>query len=94
MEISTDVNELNILIYDILSFIETHGIKSQIIFYNVSTLIHIAGWKRIYTFLIALVPQFKSVGVVSFFIFSPETHENQSEVEIMRHLGDSVFSTG
>jgi hypothetical protein len=94
MSISTDINELSLLLNDIRDFIVAHGIKSQILFYNVSTLIFMVGWKRIYTFLISLLPLLKTNEILSYFIYSPEAHERQYEVEIMRHLGDRVIKTG
>ena len=94
LRISTDVDELNILLYDILDFIEANGVKSQILFYNLSTMIEIAGWKRIYTFLISMIPRLKKNEVQTFFIYSPDIHEKHFEVEILRHLGDRVISIG
>ena len=92
LKIATEVDELNVLLYDVLDFIEAHGVKSQILFYNLSTLINIVGWKRVYTFLISMIPRLKKNEVQTFFIYSPETHEKQFEVEILRHLGDSVVT--
>ena len=92
LRISTDLEELSILLYDILDYIETHKVKSQILFFNVSTLIDMTGWKRIYTFLISLIPRLKNSEIQSFFIYSPETHEKQFEIEILRHLGDRVIN--
>ena len=91
LRISTDLEELSVLLYDILDYIETHKVKSQILFFNVSTLIDMTGWKRIYTFLISLIPRLKNSEIQSFFIYSPETHEKQFEIEILRHLGDQVI---
>ena len=91
LRISTNIDELNILLYDILDFIEANSVKSQILFFNVSTLINIAGWKRVYTFLISLIPRLKRSEIQSFFIYSPEIHKKQFEVEILRHLGDQVI---
>ena len=92
LRISTDLDELTVLLYDILDYIETHKVKSQILFFNVSILINMAGWKRIYTFLISLIPRLKKSEIQSFFIYSPETHEKQFEIEILRHLGDRVIN--
>jgi hypothetical protein len=94
LRISNDVDELNILIYDILDFIEAHSVKSQILFYNVSTMIEISGWKRIYTFLISMIPRLKKNEIQTFFIYSPDLHEKSFEVEILRHLGDRVIAIG
>ena len=94
MTISMDVDELTLLLNDIRDFIAVHGVKSQIIIYNVSTLIFTAGWKRIYTFMISMLPKLKDKEILSYFIYSPEAHEHLHEVEIMRHLGDKVVKTG
>jgi hypothetical protein len=91
LRISTDVDELNVLLYDILDFIEANRVKSQILFFNLSILINIVGWKRIYTFLISLIPRLKRSEIQTFFIYSPETHEKQFEIEILRHLGDRII---
>jgi len=91
LRISTDVDELTVLLYEILDYIEANRVKSQILFFNVSILINMVGWKRIYTFLISLIPRLKNSEIQSFFIYSPETHEKQFEIEILRHLGDRVM---
>lgn len=91
LRISTDVDELTVLLYDILNYIEANKVKSQILFFNLSLLIKMVGWKRIYTFLISLIPRLKNSEIQSFFIYSPDTHEKQFEIEILRHLGDRVI---
>ncbi|MBE0633529.1 hypothetical protein IH574_03070 [Candidatus Bathyarchaeota archaeon] len=49
MEISTNIDELSILLSDILDFIEMNNTNTQLFFFDLSTLINNNGWKRVYT---------------------------------------------
>ena len=92
MEISNNIDELSILITDILDFIEVNNTNTQIFFFDLSTLILQNGWKRVYTFLISLIPQLKSKKVQTFFIYTPESQKNPHETQILRHLGDQIIT--
>jgi hypothetical protein len=94
MEISNNIDELSILISDILDFIEVNNTNTQMFFFDLSTMILQNGWKRVYTFLISLIPQLKSKKVQTFFIYTPENQKNPHETQILRHLGDQIITLG
>jgi len=94
MEISNNIDELSILISDILEFIEANNTNTQMFLFDLSTLILQNGWRRVYTFLISLIPQLKSKRVQTFFIYTPETQKNPHETQILRHLGDQIIVLG
>jgi hypothetical protein len=90
MEIGDDLGELALLLSDIESFTTEKKIRCEIILYDLSTLIHINGWKRIYAFLISNIHKLKESKIPTYFIYYPETHSNISEVEMLKQLGDQV----
>ncbi len=94
MEISNNIDELSILISDILDFIEVNNTNTQMFFFDLSTLILQNGWRRVYTFLIALIPQLKSKRVQTFFIYTPGVQKHPHETQILRHLGDRIIELG
>ena len=94
MEISNNIDELSILISDILEFIEANNTNTQMFLFDLSTLILQNGWRRVYTFLISLIPQLKSKRVQTFFIYTPGTQKNPPETQILRHLGDQIIVLG
>ena len=90
MEIGDDLGELSLLLSDIESFTTEKKIRCEIIIYDLSTLIHINGWNRVYVFLISNIHELKKSKIATHFIYYPETHSNISEVEMLRQLGDQV----
>lgn len=91
MEVSRDINDLSVLLADMLAFIERNNIKTQLFFYDLSSLIAAEGWKRVYSFLIALIPQLKSKQVQTYFIYTPIDKIPAYEKEILKHLGDQTI---
>ncbi|MBN2334149.1 hypothetical protein JXL21_01225 [Candidatus Bathyarchaeota archaeon] len=90
MEIGDDLGELSLLLSDIEAFTADKKTQCQIIIYDISTLVHINGWNRVYTFLISNVHKLKRSRIATYIIYYPETHTNSSEVETLRHIGDRV----
>lgn len=94
MDISNDVSEINVLIYDILEYIRVNEVSIQIFFYDVSFFIKRNGWRRVYSQMISLIPQFKAENIRVFFIYNGDLLENRYIVEIVRHLADNVIKLG
>ena len=92
MEISSNVDELNVIIYDILEYIRVNETAVQLFFYDMSYLIKRNGWKRVYSQMIALIPQLKSSNSHVYYIYNMENGENQQEIEILRMLADRVIN--
>lgn len=90
MAIGDDLGELSLLLSDIESFTTEKKIQCEIILHDLSTLIHINGWNRVYAFLISNIHELKKSKIATYFIYYPETHSNIREVEMLRHLGDQV----
>ena len=90
MEISNDVSEISVLIYDLLEYIRVHDLSVQLFFYDISFFIKRNGWRRVYSQMISLIPQFKSADLHVNFIYNRDNLETTYIIEIMRHLADNV----
>lgn len=92
MEVSNDISELSVLIYDLLEYIRVNRLDVQLFFYDISDIIKRNGWRRIYSQMISLIPQFKASNIRVHIICDQEKLENKYIVEILRHLADNVTS--
>jgi len=92
MEVSNDISELTVLIYDLLEYIRVNQMDVQLFFYDISDIIKRNGWRRIYSQMISLIPQFKESNIRVHIICDQEKLENKYIVEILRHLADNVIS--
>ena len=91
MEVSSNIDELTVMIYDILDYIMVNETPVQLFFYDITQLIKRNGWKRVYSLLISLIPQLKSCNAHVYFIYNNENEENKQEREILRLLADRVM---
>jgi hypothetical protein len=89
--INDDFNDLDILFTDILAFSSERKINCQIILYNLSSLIHTHGWKRVYTFILSKISYLKNSNVYLYALYYPRTHEVESEIAKFEQLADSVI---
>lgn len=89
--INDDLNDLNILFTDILVFSSERKINCQIILYNLSSLIHTHGWKRVYTFLLSKISYLKNSNVHLYAFYYPRTHEVESDIAKFEQLADNVI---
>lgn len=92
MEVSNDISELTVLIYDLLEYIRVNDMDVQLFFYDVSDIIKRNGWRRIYSQMISLIPQFKELNIRVNLIYDQEKLENKYIGEIIRHLADNVIN--
>jgi hypothetical protein len=90
MTIRDDVNELEAVFSDIINFANERKVYCQIILFNLSVLIFTHGWKRLYSFLISMMPRLKSSNVQVCFLYHPLTHSSQSEINIFESLADQI----
>ncbi|MFH2112670.1 MAG: hypothetical protein ABIJ47_15590 [Candidatus Bathyarchaeota archaeon] len=88
--INDDLNDLDILFTDILAFSSERRINCQIILYNLSSLIHTHGWKRVYTFLLSKISYLKNSNVYLYAFYYPKTHEVESDIAKFEQLADNV----
>ncbi len=90
MEISNNVSEISVLIYDLLEYIRIHNLSVQLFFFDIGFFIKRNGWRRVYSQMISLIPQFKSADLHVNFIYNRDNLENHYIIEIMRHLADNI----
>lgn len=91
VSISHDLNILNAMLSEIISFVDEKSIRTCIMINNFSTLIHVHGWRSLYAMLISNIPQIKQSGISAYILMSPLTHENQPEVMQIRPFGDKIL---
>lgn len=89
--VNDDLNDLNILFTDILAFSSERKINCQIMLYNLSSLIHTHGWKRVYTFLLSKISNLKNSNVQLYAFYYPRTHEVESDIVKFEQLADKVI---
>lgn len=90
MAINDDMNHIDILFSDVVSFSNERKIPCEIILYTLSHLIHTHGWRRVYSFITSKNPVIKSSQVQFTCFYDPRSHEEKSEVIKFESLADSV----
>jgi len=91
MTINDDINQLDILLTDIVNYSNERRFPCEIILYNLSHLIHMHSWKRVYTFLISKITMIKSSSVQLLGFYYPETH-NDAEILKFETLADRIIT--
>lgn len=90
--INDDMNRLDILINDVLSFSKETRVPCEIILYTFSHLIHTHGWRRIYAFVTSKTPLLKSSMVELTGFYSPASHENASDIVKFETIADRILT--
>lgn len=92
ISINDDLNLLDILFNDVISFSRGNFIPCEIILYSLSQLVHTHGQRRVYSFLTSKISMIKSgnVGLVGF--YNPESHEVPADVATLETLADLVLN--
>lgn len=91
MNIGDDVSDLEILFSDIFELAMDRKFSCQIILYNISILIHVHGWRRLYSFLISSIHRMKASNVKLYIIYYPKTHSNYHEIGAIEQLADQII---
>ncbi len=92
MSINDDLNHIEILFSDVISYSNERKIPCEIILYTLSHLIHTHGWRRVYSFTTSKNPEIKSSQVQFTCFYDPKSHEDASEIIKFENLADSVAS--
>ena len=92
MSINDDLNQIDILFSDVISYSKEMTIPCEIIFYTLSHLIHTHGWRRVYSFITSKNPVIKSSQVQFTCFYESRSHKDQSEIIKFETLADSVVS--
>jgi hypothetical protein len=92
MSINDDLNQIDILFSDVISYSNERKIPCEIVLYTLSHLIHIHGWRRVYTFITSKNPVIKSSQVQFTCFYDYRSHEDESEIIKFENLADSVVS--
>lgn len=88
--IRDDLNELDFIVRDIIEYTNKNKISLEIYFYNLSSLIHIHGEKRIYSFMISKIPIIKNSNLSLQIFLHPQTHEDESTISLFRSIVENV----
>ena len=92
MSINDDLNQMDILFSDVISYSNERTIPCEIILYTLSHLIHIHGWRRVYSFITSKNPVIKSSQVQFTCFYDSRSHEDRSEIIKFENLADSMVS--
>jgi len=92
MSMNDDLNQIDILFSDVISFSNERTIPCEIIIYTLSHLIHTHGWRRVYSFATSKNPVIKSSQVQFTCFYDSRSHEDRSEIIKFENLADSVIS--
>ncbi|MBN2335439.1 hypothetical protein JXL21_07735 [Candidatus Bathyarchaeota archaeon] len=90
--INDDINDVETLFLDIISFSNEGKVPCELIMYSLSHMIHTHGWKRVYSFLTSKNSLIKSSRVQLIGVYYPETHTDRSEIAKFERLADIVTS--
>jgi hypothetical protein len=91
MTINDDISSLNLLIKDIIKFSNEKKVNSQIIIYTFSSLLHVHGWKRVYSFLISNISEIRTSYVNLYVLYYSNTHSNISNLAMFEKIADDVI---
>jgi len=91
MLIDDDLNILELLFTDVVTYSNDKKLNCDIVLYSISSLIHNHGWRRVYSFLLSNMTQFKSSRVRLFLFYLPETHDDESEVKKFEAIADNII---
>jgi hypothetical protein len=91
MLIDDDLNILELLFTDVVTYSNDRKLNCDITLYSISSLIHNHGWRRVYSFLLSNMTQFKSSRVRLFLFYLPETHDDESEVKKFEAIADNII---
>ncbi|MBN1683450.1 hypothetical protein JW865_07860 [Candidatus Bathyarchaeota archaeon] len=91
MTINDDLNELDILLNEIIEFSKEKKIKCSVILYTLSSLIHIHGWKRVYSFMVSKFQYIKDSEIHVIAFYYPQTHENIADIVKFEKIVDDII---
>ena len=91
MNIGDDISDLELLFSDIFELAMDRKFSCQIILYDISILIHVHGWRRLYSFLISNIQHLKANNVKLYIIYYPKTHSNYHEIAAIEQLADQII---
>jgi CheY-like chemotaxis protein len=90
-ELRDDLEDVGVLIKDVLATIKETGICCDIVIYTLSNMIHTHGWRRVYSFIISIMPEIRGNNIALKCFYYPESHAS-SEINIFEKLADEVVT--
>jgi hypothetical protein len=90
ISVNDDISKLDLILSDVTDYSMEHGLVCEIILYSLSHLIHMHGWRRIYSFITPKIPEIKGTQTNLICFYYPESHEKRSEIAVFERLADKV----
>lgn len=90
ISVNDDISKLDLILSDVTDYRMEHGLVCEIILYSLSHLIHMHGWRRIYSFITTKIPEIKRTQTNLICFYYPESHEKRSEIAVFERLADKV----
>lgn len=88
--ISEDLGDLDIIFSEIIENVEQNKIHCEVFLYDLSTLSHLQGTKRIYSFMVSKISRLKNSNVCLFAYIHPKTHNERTEVALFESIADRI----
>ncbi len=88
--ISEDLGDLDIILSEIIENAELNKIHCEVFIYDLSTLSHLQGSKRIYSFIVSKISKLKNSNVCLFAYIHPQTHNDRTEVALFESIADRI----
>ncbi len=92
MVIGDDLNVLDLLFSDVISYSNERLFNCDIILYSLSSLIHTHGEKRLYSFILSMITPLKASNVRLNCLFNPSTHQDETVIRRFEDIFDNVLS--
>lgn len=88
--ISEDLGDLDIILSEIIENVELNKIHCEVFIYDLSTLSHLQGNKRVYSFIVSKISKLKNSNVCLFAYIHPKTHNDRTEVALFESIADRI----
>jgi hypothetical protein len=88
--IRDDIKDLDLVLSNIITYSKENNIGCEVFFYDLSTLMHIHGAKRVYSFMVSKISKLKDSNVCFFAYCYPVTHDNKTDVALIESIADEV----
>ncbi len=90
--IDDDLNIVQIVIDDIITASSETTVPTEVLVYNLSNVIIIHGWSRLFSLIMTKIPKLKEIQVKLSFFYNPEAHEDRSMVSKFETLADEIIN--
>lgn len=89
--INDNILELDIMLSDLIDFTTEKKVRVQLIVHSLSTLVHVHGYKRLYSLFLSKMPKIKSSDLQVYLLYYPQSHSDDYITNLFRKTVDEVI---